>query len=137
MNHVTRFFRDLCFCITIILLAAESPGQLNAAPAPADSALLVQYRTDTYRQWADAKDQKNKRLAVKPKPNKVAWMIRLVAPGPGNSNGLQLKFTMSTTLCVDTFCFNGPVKNTGGFVGTFDSGAVVIAQGVGTKGKQM
>lgn len=110
----------------------------NGIPPPElDSAGQVLYRTGTYRDWADAKDLKGKRKSIKCKPDKVAWEFHLMAPGPGIANGLNLKFSMPTTVCVDTFCFNTNVKNTGGAIGSFDSGTVVVVRGLGSKGKLM
>lgn len=51
----------------------------NGNPAP-EVEDTTHYRTATYRDWADAKDQKGKRKAIKCKPNSVAIKVNLVVP---------------------------------------------------------
>ncbi len=50
----------------------------HGTPAAEDTSGLVRYRTATYRDWADAVDQKGKRKAVKAKPDKLTFEFYVV-----------------------------------------------------------
>ncbi len=62
-------------------------------PEPVDSSGLVMYRTATYRDWADAKDLKGKRSALKSKPDKVEFDMRFSHADEGIVTDLHLQFT--------------------------------------------
>src|SRR5262249_27959656 len=72
----------------------------NGNPPP--EALVedtTKYRTATYREWADAVDQKGKAKSIKPKPDKVDFKfnIHVWLPIPLHNSpftGLSLEFNM-------------------------------------------
>ncbi len=69
-------------------------------PEPIDSSGLVMYRTASYRDWADAIDQKGKRVALKWRPDKVDFRFVLHVPPPSSGNSdpftkLRLVFNMA------------------------------------------
>jgi hypothetical protein len=112
---------------------------------PAEAAEdTTMYRTATYRDWADAKDQKGKRKSVKGKPDKVEFVINVGAPTA--ATGFTLKFGMGTSgkayvgkaeadtlepsapwSHLKTVIFNSPIA----FGDTFQ------LEGVGDKGKKI
>jgi hypothetical protein len=70
----------------------------NGTPPPEVEADTTKYRTATYRDWADAKDQKGKRLPVKGKADKVDFIFNVraaVIPLTNNPDTLlNLKFNV-------------------------------------------
>ena len=115
---------------------------------PADSSGYVKYRTAIYRDWADAKDQKDKRKSVKCKPDKVFFKIDLVTPASGTAGSpLKLDFSMDVTGVVYNASTGIPPKTI--ILATFSGKKAVInfdpplpasrlqIDGIGNKGKQI
>ena len=75
--------------------------------SPADT---VKYRTATYRDWADAKDQKGKRKAIKCKPDKVDFCFSVVTDSPRTG---AIEVTFSQPVDVNSFSIT-PAFGSGG-----------------------
>jgi len=73
----------------------------NGTPPPevVDSSGYVKYRTATYHDWADAKDLKDKRKAIKCKPDKVEFEFHLLWAGdiPNVPITFNAKFSTTTS----------------------------------------
>ncbi|MBI1804188.1 MAG: T9SS type A sorting domain-containing protein [Ignavibacteriae bacterium] len=72
----------------------------NGTPPPeiVDTSGNVKYRTAAYRDWADAKDQHDKRKSIKCKPDKVDFRFRIKPPV--NNATLNLIFSVPTTAVI-------------------------------------
>ncbi len=112
-----------------------------SVPARGGAKILIdstKYRTATYRDWADAKDQKGKRKAIKPKPDKVDFAFAITAPD--TSLSLTLDFGMLSTGSLHhdstTVATWDSVKKFTYTPGSpIDSGTIFSAIGRGFKGK--
>ena len=79
----------------------------NGTPAPELSADTTKYRTATYRDWADAKDQKGKRLAVKGKPSKVDFVFNVRAAVIPLTNSADTMLNLKFNVPIETLIVTG------------------------------
>jgi hypothetical protein len=75
----------------------------HGTPPAEVSSDTTKYRTATYRDWADAKDQKNKRKAVKPQNDKVEFEFSVMCDSPHIK---RLEFEVSLGVIIDGAVFN-------------------------------
>jgi hypothetical protein len=112
-----------------------------AVPAIAGTKIVIdttKYRTGSYRDWADAKDQKGKRLAVKAKADKVDFAFTITAPDTSLSLTLDFGMFSSGSLHHDTSTvatWDSVKKFTYTPGSPIDSATVFSAIGRGFKGK--
>ena len=79
-------------------------------PAPEAAEDTTKYRTATYRDWADAKDEKGKRKAIKCKPDKVDFCFSVVTDSPRTG---AIEVTFSQPVDVNSFSIT-PAFGSGG-----------------------
>jgi hypothetical protein len=124
--------------------ALAGPAKKQGATKESPSVLgdTTQYRTASYRDWADAVDQKGKRKSVKCKPDKVDFKFFLASPDTASSLKLDFGMLTSGVIHADTsnatlFSWDSLKKITYTPGSTFDNGEAFVVEGRGFKGKAL